>query len=80
MEDTDGGFKLGIIQIRVEVLEICRHHEAFIGNNLIGEATDIEIRICRHSDLGLPAGHEEFPRQVSMIKFICGNEYLLDMG
>ena len=35
MENTDGGLEIGVTQILVEVGQICRHHQAFIGQGAV---------------------------------------------
>ena len=45
MEYTDRCFQAFITQVQIEVRQVNRHHQAFVRQDLIRQAGDIEIRV-----------------------------------
>ena len=53
MEHADGGFHAVIAQIRIKLIQIGRHHQAFVGDNFVRQTTDVKIAIGLHGDFRL---------------------------
>ena len=63
VENTDGRLQIRITKILVEVGQICGHHQAFVGQCLVGKTADIEFRVFRHIPLGMTAPHKQADRE-----------------
>ncbi len=50
MEHTDRRRQLGVAEIRIEMLQIRGHDEAFVGNDLVRQTADVEVLIAFHRD------------------------------
>ena len=78
MKNADSGLQRGIIQVRVETLQISRHDQPFIGHDPIREAADIEIGIISQRHFDLTTRRIQLAHTVLVINAVCVNEHLLD--
>ncbi len=78
MKHANGGLKIRITQILVEVGKVRRHHQALIGQSAVRKTTDIEFRIVGHIAFSVPATHEQADREVTFFLAARYHEDLLN--
>ncbi|CAM5520249.1 hypothetical protein SSTU70S_03178 [Stutzerimonas stutzeri] len=77
MEHADRGRQTLITEIRIELRQIGRHHQAFIDDVLVRQTADIELSVGQ-SDLSPTAGEEQLDAEVTLGQAGARHVNLLD--
>ena len=78
VENTDGRLQIRITKILVEVGQIRWHHQAFVGQRLMGKTADIEFRVFRHISFSMAAPDEQTDRKFFFFLAAGLYKYLFD--
>ncbi len=78
VEHADRGREALVTQVRVELGQVGRHHQAFVDDVLVREAADIEGAVVGQCDFGAAAGEEQLDAELTLVEALAGNEYLFN--
>ncbi|MNF55808.1 hypothetical protein D3C84_372810 [compost metagenome] len=79
MEDADCGLQALVTQVRVELLQVGRHHQAFVDDGLVRQAADVVLDVPGVGHGGTATGAEELDRELLVAEAFATNEHLLDL-
>ena len=79
MKDADGCLQALVTQIGIKLLQISRHHQAFIDDGLMRKAADVVLCIYRISYRRTTAGDKQLDGEFLIIQPFTTNKNLLDL-
>ena len=80
VEHADRGLQVRVVQILVEVSQVGRHHQAFVGQGAVRQAADVELGVIRHIPLGMAAANKHADGKVLLRLSGRQHEHLLNAG
>ena len=79
VEDRDGGLQALVTQIRVKLLQVRRHHQAFVDDGLVREAADVVIAVVGVGHRRATTGAEQLDGEFLIAQPFTADEHLLDL-
>ena len=79
MEYANGGLQALITQVRVELLQVGRHHQAFVDDGLVRKAADVVVAVSRVGHRRATTGTEQFDREFLIGQAFTADKHLLDL-
>ncbi len=67
-----------VTQVRVELGQVGRHHQAFVDDVFVGEAANIEGAVVSQCHFRAAPGEEQLDAEITFSDIVSGNEHLLD--
>ncbi|MCY1395114.1 hypothetical protein D9M71_100430 [compost metagenome] len=79
MEHANGGLQALVTQVRVELLQVGRHHQAFVDDGLVRQAADVVLDVAGVGHGGATTGAEQLDRHFLVAEAFATDEHLLDL-
>ncbi len=80
MKDTDRRFHIRVAEVLIEGRQVARHHQPFISQGFIRQATDIKLAVVCKVDLSQTATDKQGDTELTVILVPRQDENLLDTG
>ena len=79
MEHADRGLQALVTEVRIELLQVRRHHQAFVDDGLRREAADVVVSVGGVGHRGATTGAEQFDGELLVVQAFATDEHLLDL-